>query len=540
MREDWIEVELGDLLKLKNGFAFKANNYKKEGIPVFRIGDINDWVVSSKNAVRIEEKEVYDGFIVENGDVLIAMSGATTGKFGVYNSTEKAYQNQRVGNLKLYSENSLNKSFVFYLLYSLKRDIEREAYGGAQPNISGEKIEGLKTKLAPLPIQRAIVSKIEALFSDLDKGIANFKKAQDQLKIYRQAVLKKAFEGELTKEWRELRIKNYELGITKDKLPTAEELLKQIKEERQNHYDQQIEDWKKAVKVWEKNGNVEDKPQKPQKPTNLDSKIKIIEQVSDLMTIHSTWSFVSLAWLSDNKPNSIVDGPFGSSINVNEDYKENGVPVIRMVNIRPLKFISDNLKFIVEDKFKQLRRHNILSGDILIAKVGATIGDCCIYPNNMPEGMLSTTGSCRVRLDLNIFSKKLLEYYIFYQRFKLKSIASQTAQPFLNMVVVKAFPVPFCSLEEQNQVVQEIEFRLSVCDKMEQSLSESIEKAEALRQSILKKAFEGKLLSQAEIELCKKEADYEPASELLKKIQAEKLAKEQEKKKPSIKKKSKK
>ena len=101
-------------------------------------------------------------------------------------------------------------------------------------------------------------------------------------------------------------------------------------------------------------------------------------------------------------------------------------------------------------------------------------------------------------------------------------------------------PVPLCSLEEQNQIVQEIEFRLSVCDKMEQSINESIEKAEALRQSILKKAFEGKLLSKAEIELCKKEADYEPASELLKKIQAEKLAKELEKKKPSIKKKSKK
>jgi type I restriction enzyme S subunit len=98
--------------------------------------------------------------------------------------------------------------------------------------------------LAPLPVQRAIVSKIEALFSDLDNGIANFKKAQEQLKIYRQAVLKKAFEGELTKEWRE----------KQTNLPTAEELLKQIKEERQNHYNQQIEDWKKAVKDWVKNG----------------------------------------------------------------------------------------------------------------------------------------------------------------------------------------------------------------------------------------------------------------------------------------------
>ena len=55
----------------------------------------------------------------------------------------------------------------------------------------------------------------------------------------------------------------------------------------------------------------------------------------------------------------------------------------------------------------------------------------------------------------------------------------------------------------------------------------------------MKKAFEGKLLSEAEIEQCKAAADYEPAGELLKKIQAEKLAKEQEKKKLIIKKKSK-
>ncbi|MCC6845890.1 MAG: hypothetical protein IT283_06205 [Bacteroidetes bacterium] len=96
-----------------------------------------------------------------------------------------------------------------------------------------------------------------------------------------------------------------------------------------------------------------------------------------------------------------------------------------------------------------------------------------------------------------------------------------------------------CSIQEQTQIVQEIESRLSVCDNMEQSINESIEKAEALRQSILKKAFEGKLLSEAEIEQCKAAADYEPAGELLKKIQAEKLAKEQEKKKLIIKKKSK-
>jgi type I restriction enzyme S subunit len=91
--------------------------------------------------------------------------------------------------------------------------------------------------------------------------------------------------------------------------------------------------------------------------------------------------------------------------------------------------------------------------------------------------------------------------------------------------------IPLPPLNEQNQIVQEIESRLSVCDKMEQSISESLEKAKALRQSILKKAFEGRLLSEAEVKACKQEADYEPASVLLEKIKAEKLAKEQEAKK---------
>lgn len=512
MKEDWVECTLGDLLKLKSGFAFKSTKYIDEGIPVLRIGDIQDWNVDVNNAKRVEENREYDPYKVNKGDILIAMSGATTGKFGIYNSDEKAYQNQRVGNLIPHSDNYTIKNYIYYLLYSLKRDIEIGAYGGAQPNISASKIEALQTKLFPLPIQRAIVAKIEELFSSLDSGIADLKKAQEQLVIYRQAVLKKAFEGELTKEWRE----------KQSDLPSVDELLLGIKNGRQKHYKRQVEDWRKAVKHWEGNGKEDQKPTKPQKPTNLDIKITILDEVANSLNVCNEWSIQPLAFISDNKPNCIVDGPFGASINVAEDYKEAGIPVIRMVNIRPFKYVAKNLKFIIEEKFNQLKRHNIIPKDVLIAKVGATIGDCCIYPDNQPEGMLSTTGSCRIRLDPEIYLPELLQYYIFSQKFKLKSIASQTAQPFLNMKVLKAYPVPFLTIHEQKQLIREIESRLSVCDKVEESIAESLEKAEALRQSILKKAFEGKLLSEEEIEKCKQEKDYEPASVLLERIKAEK------------------
>ncbi|MDA8693314.1 hypothetical protein N9L92_04565, partial [Saprospiraceae bacterium] len=95
-------------------------------------------------------------------------------------------------------------------------------------------------------------------------------------------------------------------------------------------------------------------------------------------------------------------------------------------------------------------------------------------------------------------------------------------QKALNQGRILNFDFPLCSVNEQNQVVKEIESRLSVCDKVEKDINDSLVKAKALRQSILKKAFGGKLLTVAEIERCKQEADYEPASVLLERIKKEK------------------
>ena len=95
-------------------------------------------------------------------------------------------------------------------------------------------------------------------------------------------------------------------------------------------------------------------------------------------------------------------------------------------------------------------------------------------------------------------------------------------RPRINTTQLKNIGVPLFSSAEQRQLIQEIESRLSVCDKVEEAIKESLGKAEALRQSILKKAFEGKLLSEAELESCRKEPDWEPAEKLLERIKAEK------------------
>ena len=166
----WQIKELGHVCKLKNGFAFKSTNYINEGIPVIRISDINGGIVSSNKAVRVDANNEYENYLIENNDILVAMSGATTGKFGIYRSTEKAYQNQRVGKFKILDENVLDNQFLFHQIHSLKRQIEKDAYGGAQPNISSNKIEQMAIAIPPLAEQQIIVSKIEELLSDLENG----------------------------------------------------------------------------------------------------------------------------------------------------------------------------------------------------------------------------------------------------------------------------------------------------------------------------------------------------------------------------------
>lgn len=428
MKEDWIECELGDLLKLKNGYAFKSSQYKNTGIPVIRIGDIQDWLVDSIKAKRIEENEEYDNYTVSRGDVLIAMSGATTGKFGVYKSYEKAYQNQRVGNLIPHSDKFLDKNYIYYLLYSLKRDIEQQAYGGAQPNISATKIEALKTKLFPLHIQKAIVKKIETLFSDLDQGIADLKKAQDQLKIYRQALLSSSF---------------------------------------------------------------------PKK-----EKIEISKLVGDL----------SQGW----SPKCINK----NSTDINE------WAVIKTSAIQSGKFVECENK-ILPNTLEPKEQHEIKKGDILITRAGprVRVGICCLVRKTRPK-LINCDKVYRIKLNKELVTPEYFEYVLNSPEIlsEIEIMKSGSSDSGLNLTQ-KTFlklEIPIPSLKQQHQIVKEIESRLSVCDVVEQNISESLEKAKALRQSILKKAFEGKLLSEEEIAQCKAQPGYEPASVLLEKIKKEK------------------
>ena len=201
--ENWCWVKFGTVCKFENGYAFKSERFtKNQGIPVVRISNIVDNSIALDDCVYTTEIDIDSKYIIHNGDLLIAMSGATTGKNGIYDSDKIAYLNQRVGNIKVIDQTVLDPFFRNFYISSAEQQILNSAYGGAQPNISSSKICDMSFPLPPLPEQQRIVDRIESLFAKLDKARQKAQDALDSFETRKAAILHRAFTGELTSQWR--------------------------------------------------------------------------------------------------------------------------------------------------------------------------------------------------------------------------------------------------------------------------------------------------------------------------------------------------
>ncbi|MFV0186120.1 restriction endonuclease subunit S [Empedobacter falsenii] len=486
MREDWVECTFEDVIEniSTSNYKIKQKDYTSNGeIPVVDQGQelIGGYFNNKENIIPVELPVVV---------------------FGDHTKCVKYINFHFVpgadGTKVLKVDDNISTKYIYYLLKVLVFKIEDKGYARHFQFLQKELIP-----LPPLPEQRAIVKKIEALFSSLDAGIADLKKAQDQLKIYRQAVLKKAFEGELTKEWRE----------KQTDLPTAEELLLQIEEQRQAYYEKQIEDWKNAVAIWEKNGKDGKKPTKPSKPKKLD--------IPDFSEIQEYNLNENLNW---NRLGNLTL-KIGDVDHKMPKQVANGIPYLSTSNILANGDIDfDNAKLISENDYLNLSvKIKPEVGDIIFPRYG-TIGRNVIVKDN--RKFLVSYSCAIIKVASSILDSKFLLYYTLSPVIKreIQRYIVETTQANIGIASIERFFLPIYSLQEQAQIVKEIESRLSVCDAVEQQIKDSLSQAEALRQSILKKAFEGKLLTEEEIKACQQEPDYEPAAVLLEKIKAEKEA----------------
>jgi len=348
--------------------------------------------------------------IFPKGTLLIALYGATIGKLAFLGVD--AATNQAV--CCIYKNEKLDSNYLYYYLFSKKPSLVKQGIGGAQPNISQGILKNLELPIPPLPEQQLIVSKIEELLSDLENGKQQLLIAQQQLKVYRQSLLKWAFEGKLTNK-----------NVKDGELPKG-------------------------------------------------------------------WKIVNITELAEKSKHALKAGPFGSSLKKEfytvEGYKIYGQEQVIVDNA----FIGNN--YINEEKYQELKSCRIKPFDVLISLVG-TVGKVLILPQNCKPGIINPR-LIKISLNTEIYLPKFFKYYFesSYVKSLYNSKAQGTTMDVLNLGIIKTIPFPLLSIEEQQLIVDELESKLTVCDKIEETISQSLQQAETLKQSILKKAFEGRLV----------------------------------------------
>lgn len=323
--------------------------------------------------------------------------------------------------------------------------------------------------------QQAIVNKIESLFDEIDEGIGRLKTAAQQIQQYRQSLLKNAFSGELTKEWRSKHA---------DTLPSENELLAQIQTTREQHHAQQLADWQTAVSQWEQNGK---EGKKPSKPSSLSS-VNILSKDSELP---ENWLLTEAESICDFITK-------GTTPPKNELFMKSGeIPFLKVYNLTK----NGKLDFTIEPTFVSKETHNnflnrskVYPNDILMNIVGPPLGKVSLVPDDYPEWNINQ--AIVIYRSIFVHSKFLANYLLAEKTIKLMSSQAKTTagQHNLTLEICRNLPIPVCSLAEQTQIVAILESKLTACDQLAAELSKQLKQAELLKQAVLKAAFSGSIL----------------------------------------------
>lgn len=497
--DSWANVPIEDCLlpypngkKIRQGWSPQCENFPAkthDDWGVLRTSAIQDgYYVEEENKHLPEGLEPRTHLEVEAGDILITCAGPRSrcGVTCLVRSTRpkllisgKMYQLRADPEIvdRHLLELFLREPRTRHRIDELKTGINDSGL-----NLTHDRFKTLEVPLPPLAEQKRIVSKIEELFSELDAGEESLRRARRQLGVYRQSLLKQAFEGKLTAPWR---------AQHPDLLESPDQLLARIQAERQARYQQQLKEWEKA-------GGGGSKPKKPAAIKPFDPAELIGEP-----TLPPEWLVLTYGDLCSLVRNGISLKPSGTA----------GFKIARISAVRPMAFDMADYRFI-DCGDEMAADYALKEGDLVFTRYNGArrfVGVCARFGGQEPR--LYPDKLIRTCPDLPSLDARFLEIALnsglsrAWIETKIRTTAGQSG---VSGGDVKAMPVPLCSLPEQQEIVRLLDAQFEVIGQNEREIDAALKRSEALRQSILKKAFTGQLVPQDPTD--------EPASALLARI----------------------
>ena len=429
-----------------------------------RVGDAQDHITDE--AVRNSATN-----LVAAGSVLVvARSGILKHTLPVAVSTKPVAINQDLKAVK--PVGPVNAEYLALALKTYEQEILHSCTktGTTVHNIELPTFLKFKIPVAPPGLQNRIVTKIEDLFTTLDKSVEYLRTAQDQLKVYRQSLLKQAFEGKLTEQWREKNPSNINLN----------ELLNGV--------------WHHHLAL-----------------SNSGAKKPSIEKVlslvisADCPETPKTWNWRPLKALCSFITKGASPGWQGF------EYVRSGIPFVRSQNVRWGTVDLSDVAYL-DPSFNAKQSKSIIhTGDVLLNLVGASVGRSAIAPKEVAGGNLNQAVAI-IRPFADLLHPAFLMRFLNspWAQHYITGNKADVARANFNLDDIAIMPIPVPPFGEQLAILDQLEQAEADISRTEQVVADSLSYSNNLRQSVLKQAFSGRLVPQ--------DPNDEPATVLVERI----------------------
>lgn len=497
----WAEATIDDLLKPLSDGRILHHGWSPQCESEPSISD-DDWGVLKTTAIQdglyLEEhnKRLPDvltprrNLEVQTGDILITCAGPRN-RCGVP-CLVRFTRPRLILSGKMYrfrvQEKAMDASFMEAFLRSKDAQVAidgmKTGISDSGLNLTHGRFFQLKVPVAPLQEQHRIVAKIEELFSDLDAGVAALKRAKANLKRYRASVLKAAVEGKLTEQWR---------AKHPAKEPASALLARILKERRLKWEADQLAKFAAAKKEPPKNWR--DKYVEPTPPDT-----ECVPELPEGWTVATVDQLMATITSGSRDWTQYYGSGTGTFI-MAQNVRKGLLDLAYRQEVNPPPYDRDRI------------RSQVVCNDLLVTIVGANTGDVCRVAIELPEHYVCQSVAL-MRPVVASVAKYLEAYFIADhggQKYFRGYIYGQ-GRPHLGFDDLRNTPVVLPPLHEQGQMIAEVEQHLSIIDAAEKQIEHGLLRAARLRQSILKRAFEGKLVPQ--------DPKDEPASGLLERMRA--------------------